>query len=64
MRIINGRIDGEIYDAYYSTGGGSLVGGGSDVWVNHWIKEVSPHFQSHQKEAMFKTTYSCIFSSI
>tara|TARA_B110001454_G_scaffold219068_1_gene249736 strand:+ start:3144 stop:4214 length:1071 start_codon:yes stop_codon:yes gene_type:complete len=43
MRIINGRLDGkEIYDVYYSTGGGSLVGGGSDVWVNHWIKEIYP----------------------
>ena len=32
MRIINGRIDGkEIYDVYYSTGGGVMVGGGSDV---------------------------------
>ena len=46
MRIINGRLEGkEIYDAYYSTGGGSLVGGGSDVWVNHWIKEISPHLK-------------------
>ena len=45
MRVINGRIDGKIYDAYYSTGGGTLVGGGSDVWVNHWIKEISPHLK-------------------
>ena len=45
MRIINGRLDGKIYDAYYSTGGGTLVGGGSDVWVNHWIKEISPHLE-------------------
>ena len=45
MRIVNGRIEGKIYDVYYSTGGGSLVGGGSDVWVNHWIKEVSPHLE-------------------
>jgi hypothetical protein len=42
MRIINGRLDGkEIYDVYYSTGGGSLVGGGSDVWVNHWIDNIA-----------------------
>ena len=45
MRVINNRIDGKIYDAYYSTGGGTLVGGGSDVWVNHWIKEISPHLE-------------------
>jgi hypothetical protein len=45
MRVVNGRIDGKIYDAYYSTGGGTLVGGGSDVWVNHWIKEISPHLE-------------------
>ena len=30
------------YDVYYSTGGGSLVGGGADVWVNHWIENVAP----------------------
>ena len=30
------------YDVYYSTGGGSLVGGGADVWVNHWIEEIAP----------------------
>ena len=30
------------YDVYYSTGGGSLVYGGSDVWVNNWLKEVAP----------------------
>jgi|TARA_R100000734_G_C3316028_1_gene108328 hypothetical protein len=31
-----------MFDVYYSTGGGSLVYGGSDVWVNKWLKEVSP----------------------
>ena len=30
------------YDVYYSTGGGSLVYGGSDVWVNNWLREVAP----------------------
>ena len=30
------------YDVYYSTGGGSLIGGGADVWVNHWIENVAP----------------------
>ena len=29
------------YDVYYSTGGGSLVYGGSDVWVNNWLREVA-----------------------
>jgi hypothetical protein len=33
------------YDVYYSTGGGTLVGGGADVWVNHWIEEVAPKLQ-------------------
>jgi len=33
------------YDVYYSTGGGSLVGGGADVWVNHWIENVAPKLQ-------------------
>ena len=27
------------YDVYYSTGGGSMVYGGSDVWVNNWLQE-------------------------
>ena len=30
------------YDVYYSTGGGSMVYGGSDVWVNNWLREVAP----------------------
>ena len=30
------------YDVYYTTGGGSLVYGGSDVWVNNWLKEIAP----------------------
>jgi len=30
------------YDVYYSTGGVSNIGGGSDVWVTHWIKEIAP----------------------
>ncbi len=30
------------YDVYYTTGGGTLVGGGADVWVNNWIKEIAP----------------------
>lgn len=33
------------YDVYYSTGGGTLVGGGADVWVNHWIENVAPKLQ-------------------
>ena len=30
------------YDVYYSTGGVSNIGGGSDVWVRHWIEEIAP----------------------
>ncbi len=30
------------YDIYYATGGGPIVQGGSDVWVNHWIDNVAP----------------------
>ena len=30
------------YDVYYSTGGVSNIGGGSDVWVRHWIDEIAP----------------------
>ena len=32
----------EVYDVYYSTGGGDLVYGGADLWVNHWIENVAP----------------------
>jgi len=31
-----------LYDVYYSTGGVSNIGGGSDVWVRHWIEEIAP----------------------
>jgi len=27
---------------FYSTGGVSNIGGGSDVWVRHWIDEITP----------------------
>ena len=30
-----------MYDVYYATGGGSLVYGGSDVWVNNWLREIA-----------------------
>ena len=30
------------YDIYYATGGGPIVQGGSDVWVNHWIDNIAP----------------------
>ena len=30
------------YDVYYSTGGVSNIGGGSDVWVGYWIEEIAP----------------------
>ena len=29
------------YDVYYATGGGSMVYGGSDVWVNNWLREIA-----------------------
>ena len=32
----------DIYDIYYSTGGGPIVRGGSDVWVNYWIDNIAP----------------------
>ena len=34
---------------YYSTGGGSLVYGGSDVWVNNWLREVAPKLNHPSK---------------
>ena len=33
------------YDVYYATGGGTLVGGGADVWVKHWIENIAPKLQ-------------------
>ena len=42
IKLIAGTISLKEYDVYYSTGGGSNIGGGSDVWVNHWIKEIAP----------------------
>ena len=33
------------YDVYYSTGGGAMVGGGADVWVNHWIENIAPKLE-------------------
>ena len=37
------------YDVYYSTGGGSMVYGGSDVWVNNWLQEVAPKLEHPSK---------------
>lgn len=37
------------YDVYYSTGGGSLIYGGSDVWVNNWLREVAPKLNHPSK---------------
>ena len=36
-------------DIYYSTGGKNLVGGGSDIWVNHWIDEIQPKLDRPSK---------------
>lgn len=32
-----------LYDVYVTTGAGNTVGGGSDVWVNNWLKEIPQH---------------------
>ena len=37
------------YDVYYATGGGSMVYGGSDVWVNNWLREVAPKLNHPSK---------------
>jgi hypothetical protein len=37
------------YDVYYATGGGSLVYGGSDVWVNNWLRVVAPKLNHPSK---------------
>ena len=37
------------YDVYYSTGGGDLIYGGSDVWVNHWIDNVGTKLKHPSK---------------
>ena len=37
------------YDVYYATGGGSLIYGGSDVWVNNWLREVAPKLNHPSK---------------
>ena len=37
------------YDVYYSTGGGSMIYGGSDVWVNNWLQEVAPKLEHPSK---------------
>lgn len=31
-----------MYDVYYTTGGGPWVNAGTDMWVNMWMKEISP----------------------
>ena len=43
------------YDVYYSTGGGSLVGGGADVWVNHWIESIAPHLKVKPRLLIHRT---------
>ena len=43
------------YDVYYSTGGGSMVGGGADVWVNNWIEEIAPHLKVKPKLLIHRT---------
>ncbi len=45
----------EIYDVYYSTGGGSLIGGGADVWVNHWIENIVPKLKVKPKLLIHRT---------
>ena len=43
------------YDVYYSTGGGSLIGGGADVWVNDWIENIAPHLDVKPILAIHRT---------
>ena len=35
----------KIFDIYVTTGAGNAVGGGSDVWVNNWLKLVPQHLE-------------------
>tara|TARA_B100001094_G_scaffold277052_1_gene285627 strand:+ start:3475 stop:4482 length:1008 start_codon:yes stop_codon:yes gene_type:complete len=44
-----------MFDVYYSTGGGSLVYGGSDVWVNKWLKEIAPKLTYPSKLLIHRT---------
>ncbi len=36
-------------DVYYCTGGGSMIYGGSDVWVNYWLKNIAPKLNHPSK---------------
>ena len=45
----------EKYDIYYSTGGGSVIGGGADVWVNDWIENIAPHLDTKPILAIHRT---------
>ena len=45
----------EKYDIYYSTGGGSVIGGGADVWVNDWIENIAPHLDVKPILAIHRT---------
>ena len=40
------------YDVYYATGGGPLVLGGADVWVNHWIDNIEESFNLAQQNSL------------
>ena len=37
------RRKSKIFDIYITTGAGNTVGGGSDVWVNNWLKLIPKH---------------------
>ena len=37
------------YDVYYTTGGGTLVQGGADVWVNDFITDIVPKLHVQPK---------------
>ena len=37
------RRKSKIFDIYVTTGAGNTVGGGSDVWVNNWLKLIPQH---------------------
>ncbi len=37
------------FDVYYATGGGSMIYGGSDVWVNNWLENIAPRLEHPSK---------------
>jgi len=48
------------YDVYYSTGGGSLIMGGSDVWVNYWLQNIAPKLKRPSKLLIHRAPNSIV----